>query len=117
MKKLLAVIILGSLSYSVQAQCGKCPHHNNQTNCTKAQTEATQTKKSTDCSADTKDASKAKAATDTKSQKAGNQKTVKAKEAPKEEPKSNNNTTSQPATTPANTNSNQGGRAVITPKQ
>jgi len=115
MKKLLAVIILGALSYSVQAQCGKCPHHNTQSNCTKAQTEATQTKKSTDCSADSKDASKTKAATDTKSQKADKQTTTKAKETPKEEPKSTNNTSSQPATTPANTN--QGGRAVITPKQ
>ena len=115
MKKLLAVIVLGALSYSVQAQCGKCPHHSNsQSNCSKAQTEATTEKqKSTPCAADTKTTSDTKVS-DTKSQKSDKQTTNKTKETPKEEPKSNNSTSSQPATTP--TNSNQGGRVLITPK-
>ena len=113
MKKLFALIIVGTLSYTLHAQCGKCPHHT-QSNCTKAQTEATTEKqKSTPCAAETKTTSDAKTS-DTKSQKSDKQTTDKTKSTPKEEQKSNNTTSSQPATAPANTN--QGGRVLITPK-
>ena len=82
MKKIFAVIILGALSYSVQAQCGKCPHHT-QSNCTKAQTEATTQKQEN-----------TPRSIDKKVQTSDKQAAAKAKE----EPKSNNNTSSQKAT-------------------